>query len=67
VVGLEYLISKSNLTGNQSFFGLPLYNQRYDHVDIGLLSATSTGPAAQPYHINLYMISRAAALAISCT
>lgn len=62
VIGLEYIISKQDLNSNQSFVGLPLYNKRYDHLNIG---ATPGSPVTQ-YDIDLYNISSAALAAITC-
>lgn len=67
VIGLEYTISKADLAGTKSFFGLPLYGKRYDHLDVGTFS-DSAGESQQPtYHIDIFNISRAASEAITCT
>jgi hypothetical protein len=65
VIGLEYVISKSELASNQSFLGLPLYNTRYDHLDIGG-QANSTGQPLMQYDVDLYTVSRAVEAGITC-
>ena len=66
VVGLEYMIGVSDLAGNTSFYDLPLYGKKYDHIDVGLLSQGHAGYPEPHYHVDVFNISRAASAAITC-
>jgi hypothetical protein len=66
VIGIEYMISPDDLTEGNSFFDLPMYNQKYDHLDVGLLSKGHAGYPEPHYHVDLYTVSRAASQAITC-
>ncbi len=66
VIGLEYMIGKDDLASNKSFYDLPLYGKKYNHLNIGLLSEGHSGYSAPHYHVDLYTISRAASEAITC-
>ena len=66
IIGLEYMIGKDDLSNDNSFYDLPLYNQKYDHVDIGLLSKGHAGYPVPHYHVDIYAITRDASKAITC-
>src|SRR6185503_10161756 len=66
VIGLEYMIGVSDLAGNTSFFDLPLYGKKYDHIDVGLLSQGHAGYPEPHYHVDVFNISRAASADITC-
>lgn len=66
VIGIEYMISPTDLASDMTFFNLPTYGQKFDHLDIGLLSHGHTGFPDTHYHVDLYTVSRAASEAITC-
>lgn len=66
VIGLEYMIGKAELADNVNFYGLPLYNKMYDHLDIGLQSQGHAGFPEPHYHIDIHTDSRSASAAITC-
>lgn len=66
VIGVEYMIGKQDLANNVSYFNLPLFGKKYNHIDIGMLSQGHAGYPVPHYHVDIDMISRAASEAITC-
>lgn len=66
VIGLEYMIGRDDLAQDMSFYNLPLYGKKYDHIDVGLMSQGHAGYPEPHYHVDIYNISRAASTAITC-
>jgi hypothetical protein len=66
VIGIEYMISPDDLAGGNTFFNLPTFGQKFDHLDVGLLSQGHTGYPEPHYHVDLYAVSRAFSQSITC-
>ncbi len=67
VIGIEFMAGKDALlTQNQSFLDLPLRAQKYDHVNIGILSQGHAGFPSPHYHVDVMMISKAETDKITC-
>ncbi len=67
VIGVEYMIGKQDLASNKSFLDLPLFGQKYVHMNIGLLSQGHAGYPVPHYHVDLYSVPFSEEQAISCT
>jgi hypothetical protein len=66
VIGVEYMIGSDDLASSTSFFNLPLFGKKYDHIDVGLVSNGHAGYPQRHYHVDMYQISRAESAAITC-
>jgi hypothetical protein len=66
VIGIEYMISPDDLSEGYTFFNLPTYGQKFDHLDIGLLSKGHTGYPEPHYHVDLYTVSRSVSESSKC-
>lgn len=67
VIGIEFMVGKDDLTAqNKSFLDLPLINQKYDHVNIGLLSQGHSGFASPHYHVDIMMVPKSLTDQITC-
>jgi hypothetical protein len=66
VIGVEYMIGKQDLANDESFYNLPLFGQKYNHMNIGLLSEGHAGYPVPHYHVDIYTVSYAAEQAITC-
>lgn len=66
VIGIEYMISPTDLASDMTFFNLPTYGQKFDHLDVGLLSQGHTGYPVPHYHVDMYTVSRAFSQSITC-
>ena len=67
VIGIEYMVGKDDLlTKNQSFLNLALANQKYDHVNIGLLSQGHSGFPSPHYHVDVMMVPKTVTDLITC-
>lgn len=66
VIGIEYMIGKSDLIGGESYLNLPLNGQKYDHVNIGLLSNGHAGYPAPHYHVDIMTVPTSVTDKITC-
>lgn len=67
VIGLEFMVGKDALFGGTNFLNLPMFNQQFDHANIGLLSQGHAGFPVPHYHVDLFTVPDATAKAITCT
>lgn len=67
VIGIEFMVGKDDLlVAGKNFLDLSLFKQKYDHVNIGLLSQGHAGFPTPHYHVDVFMVPDAQAKAITC-
>lgn len=67
VIGIEFMVGKDALINqNLSYLNLPLKNQKYDHVNIGLLSQGHAGFPEPHYHVDVMMVPKSVTDQITC-
>lgn len=68
VIGIEFMVGKDELLGTaKNFLDLPLYNKRFDHVNIGLLSQGHAGFPSPHYHVDIMMVPTSVTDKITCS
>jgi hypothetical protein len=68
VIGIEFMVGKDELLGTaKNFLDLPLYNKKFDHVNIGLLSQGHAGFPTPHYHVDVMMVPTSVTDKITCT
>lgn len=68
VIGLEFMIGRDDLlSANKNYLNLPLFGQKYDHINIGLLSQGHAGYPVPHYHVDLFTIPDSVSKAITCS
>lgn len=65
-IGLEFMVGKDDLFSGKNFLNLPLSNQQYDHINIGILSQGHAGFPSPHYHVDVFMVPDSVASAITC-
>lgn len=68
VTSIEFMPAQEDFSAaaKKDFLDLKLGNVEYDHMNVGLLSKGHAGYPAPHYHIDVFTISRAESLKITC-
>lgn len=66
VIGLEFMLDRSQFLAGQSFDFLRGLGMKVDHINVGYLEHGHAGHNTPHYHVDLYNISREEEQAITC-